>query len=111
VGYGQLDFRGTIKTVLGTVQGLVNLSQSSTSALGRSIDASEQTVLAAIAALPTAHLSVAEQHQVADETIAVLVGHGVQVDDTALLDALSTRLPVAPGSEQGDDIEVGEKSA
>jgi hypothetical protein len=101
VGYGQPDFRGTVKAVLGTVQGLVNLCQSNTSALGQTINASEQTILAAIAALPTAHLSTAEQHQVAATAIDALAEHGVQVDDTALLDALSIRLAPEPGSVPG----------
>jgi hypothetical protein len=119
VGRGQLDFQGTIKAVLGTVQGLVNLSRSNTSALGRTINASEQTILAAIAALPTTHLSAAEQHQVADAAVDALAEHGVQIDDTALLDALSIRLDPEPSPEQGtehgsgpaEDTEPAEQSA
>jgi len=111
VGWGQLDFKGTIKAVLGTVQGLVNISRSNAGALGRAIDASEQTILAAIAALPTAHLSAAEQHQVADATLDALAEHGFHVDDTALLDALSTRLPPEQGSKQGSNTEPAKQSA
>jgi hypothetical protein len=92
VGVGQRDFQGTVKAVLGTVQGLVNLTGSHASVLGRAILSNEQAVLAAIAALPTAHLTIAEQQQVAHATAAKLAEQGVEVDDTALLDALSTDL-------------------
>ena len=96
IGPGQADFRGTIKAVLGTVEALVNISKSNASALGQAIGASEQAILAAIAALPTAHLAVEEQHRIATATIDALAGHGVNVNDAALLEALSTRLAPEP---------------
>jgi hypothetical protein len=95
IGFGQLDFQGTIKAVLGTVQTLVNLSGSNTSVLGRAIASTEQAVLAAIAALPTAHLTIAEQQQVAHAAAGKLAEHGLRLDDTVLLDALSTDLSAA----------------
>jgi hypothetical protein len=100
VGMGQRDFQSTIKAVLGTAQTLVNISRANAGVLGRAIAETEQAVLAAIAAVPTAHLTIAEQQQIAETAAAELAKAGVQVDETALLDALSTELtPPDPAAE------------
>lgn len=68
VAPGQRDFQGTMESVLTTTQGLVNLVNSKTGALGSSITDSRSAVLAAVAVIPAAHL---EDAQIAEIAAAV----------------------------------------
>ncbi|HVQ90066.1 MAG TPA: glycoside hydrolase domain-containing protein [Mycobacteriales bacterium] len=96
VAVGQRDFQSTIESTLSGVQALINLTRSNSTVLGRAITNSEAAVLAAIAALPTSGLSMAEQEQILDATRKILTDNGIQVDDTALRDALATQLAPEP---------------
>jgi hypothetical protein len=101
VAHGQRDFQSTIESTLGGVQVLINLVRANATVLGRAITDSEQAVLGAIAALPTSGLTVAQQQHVLDATRRILTDAGIQVDDTALRDALATNLTPDPTTGSG----------
>ena len=102
VAVGQRDFQGTIEATLSGVQSLINLVRANSTVLGRSLTDSEQAVLAAVSAMPTGGLTMAEQQQVLEATKKILTENGIQIDDTALRDALATQLIPAPAGTPTD---------
>lgn len=86
-GPGQLNFSGTVESILGTVQGLVNLTRAGTNTLSNQLKDEKISVLAAITALPTVHLSDEDKIALAGE-----ISKAVKLDPTTILDALKTRL-------------------
>lgn len=103
VGVGQHSFQSSIKAILGTVQGLVNISRANAGVLGQAITNSEQAVLAAIAALPTSTLTADEQQQAVDATKRLLADNGLDVDETALRHAIATQLAPDPAGDPAGD--------
>jgi hypothetical protein len=106
VGVGQRSFATTVKATLGTVQSLVNMSRANTGVLGQAITNSEQAVLAAIAALPTASLSAEQQEQALAATRQLLAENGLNVDETALRAAIAADLAAAYSSGGADPADA-----
>lgn len=81
---GQTTAAGTVEAILTTAQSLVNLANSHKGTLANLITDKTTAVLAAIAALPTDHLT--------DEDKAEIVAALEDIDSAAVLDALHARL-------------------
>jgi hypothetical protein len=102
VAVGQRDFQGTIEATLSGVQALINLVRTRTGALSSNLTDPSQAVLAALAALPTSGLDMEHQQQIIDGTKKLLTDNGINVDDTALRQALSTQLVPDGGPTDGE---------
>jgi hypothetical protein len=89
---GQLTFAASFKVVQNTLARLFTMVQTDDGALAASLTDFRQAALAAVAALPTDHLSDAELAELAERIGVQLADSGVPVDPAALLDALHARL-------------------
>lgn len=95
-GPGQRDLAGTLEATLATTQGLVNLVRAGNSTLATAIatasNAEQAAVLAAIAAIPTDHLTQDELNTLVSRITDAISDQGITIDSDAILDALKTRL-------------------
>lgn len=92
IGSGQTSFAGTVKSVLGSVQSVYNLTRSDDSALSAGLADARTAILSTIATMPTAHLSDADRQALAADIVSKVNELGVRIDDHAVLDALAARL-------------------
>lgn len=92
VGSGQRDFQGTVEAILGGVQATVNLVNQKTGALAAAITDVKTATLTAVATIPTAHLSDAEQTALAQRISEFLATQNLTIDPAALAQALSEDL-------------------
>lgn len=89
---GQPSWAATNKAILGSIQGTVNLVNSQTSALARSITDARTAVVAEIHAIPTSHFSPEEQAEMVTQISAKVAELGLDVDENAIAEAVANDL-------------------